>query len=112
MFTFFLKLNLYFNFFLALLNQAIKEREEANKAPVVNTVLPSAQTDNLPVETEIVEEIPAKEPHLSAVPKKSALKKKGSVCNANAKICFNSVSFVNSSPLTMPLTSINRPVTT
>lgn len=102
-------------FNLALLNQAIKEREEAiNKAPVVNTVLPSAQPDNLAVETEIVEEIPAKEPHLSAVPKKSALKKKGTVCNPSiTKVtCFSSVSFVNSSPLTMPLTSINRPVTT
>lgn len=103
----------FYLFDLALLNQAIKEREEANKAGI-NTVLPNVQTDMLPVESEIVEEIPAKEPHLSAVPKKSALKKRGTLCTtSNSKItCFNSVSFVSSSPLAMPLTSLNRPVTT
>ncbi|XP_054708431.1 phosphatase and actin regulator 4-like [Uloborus diversus] len=97
---------------IALLDQAIKERHEANRAPAPNILL-NAQLENA-AGNEIVEEIPAKEPHLSAVPKKSALKKKGALCNSTSKImkCFNSVSFVTSSPLTMPLTNLNRPVTT
>lgn len=82
--------------------------------PPTNTVATNAQPDNITSENELVEEIPAKEPHLSAVPKKSALKKKGTLCSTSTtKItCFNSVSFVTSSPLSMPLTSLNRPVTT
>ncbi|XP_035208339.1 phosphatase and actin regulator 1-like isoform X1 [Stegodyphus dumicola] len=95
---------------IALLDQAIRERQEACKA-AASITLPNSQLDST-LGTEIIEEIPAKEPHLSAMPKKSALKKKGTVCSTSTKICFNSVSFVTSNPLTMPLTNLNRPVTT
>ncbi|CAL1276362.1 unnamed protein product [Larinioides sclopetarius] len=100
---------------IALLDQAIKERQEANRT--TTTILPqiNVQPDNHlnTVENELVEEIPAKEPHLTAMPKKSALKKKGSLPSTTTKItCFSSVSFVTSSPLSMPLTNLNRPVTT
>lgn len=98
-------------FSLALLDQAIRERQEAFRAPPTPpTVLLSVQTEN-DTETEIIEEIPAKEPHLSAMPKKSALKKKGSTSTPKVT-SFSTVSFVTSSPLSMPLTSLNRPVTT
>ncbi|GFR02735.1 phosphatase and actin regulator 2 [Trichonephila clavata] len=97
---------------IALLDQAIRERQEANRIPTTTLPQINVQPDN--VETEVIEEIPAKEPHLTAMPKKSALKKKGSHSTSSVpKItCFSSVSFVTSSPLSMPLTNLNRPVTT
>ncbi|PRD27196.1 UNVERIFIED_CONTAM: Phactr4 [Trichonephila clavipes] len=97
---------------IALLDQAIRERQEANRIPTTTLPQINVQPDN--VETEVIEEIPAKEPHLTAMPKKSALKKKGSHPTSSVpKItCFSSVSFVTSSPLSMPLTNLNRPVTT
>ncbi|XP_055926205.1 phosphatase and actin regulator 2-like isoform X2 [Argiope bruennichi] len=101
---------------IALLDQAIKERQEANRTTTTTLPQINVQQDNQlnAVENELVEEIPAKEPHLTAMPKKSALKKKGSLPSTSVpKItCFSSVSFVTSSPLSMPLTNLNRPVTT
>ncbi|GIX71723.1 phosphatase and actin regulator 2 [Caerostris darwini] len=98
---------------IALLDQAIKERQEANRMPTTTLPQINVQPDNN-AENELIEEIPAKEPHLSAMPKKSALKKKGSSSTSSVpKItCFSSVSFVTSSSLSMPLTNLNRPVTT
>ncbi|GIY36093.1 uncharacterized protein CEXT_449861 [Caerostris extrusa] len=54
---------------IALLDQAIKERQEANRMPTTTLPQINVQPDNN-AENELIEEIPAKEPHLSAMPKK------------------------------------------
>ncbi|KAG8178956.1 hypothetical protein JTE90_013112 [Oedothorax gibbosus] len=84
---------------IALLDQALRERKENCRPPPPTVLLSVQQSSN--TETEIVEEIPAKEPHLSAMPKKSALKKKGSTPKVIPKVSFNT-------PFSMA--DLNRPL--